>query len=604
VRRLLALLVLVGLAVASCSLPDDDAPDAGGDDAFGDAGDCEIVDAAVSSEKIELLRTLALAFNDSDEAELDDDACVFVRPYSKSSGGATRILADGWDDEEADGPRPEIWSPASSAWAAILNQRLDDQGLPPMAPPSEPFMLTPLVIAMPRQMADALGYPDEPIGFADILRLSQDPEGWGAYGHPEWGPFRLGKTNPNFSTSGLSALLAQYYAATGKSEGLSLEDLARPDVVEFSRAIESSVVHYGDITMTFLNNLFRNDARGASLTYASAVAIEEKSVIDYNAGNPDGVLDPGEEARPPREPLVAVYPEEGTLFSDNPFIVLDADWVTDTQREGARRFEAFVQRPENQERVLEYGFRPGNPSVPVGSPIVAGNGVNPDEPTRTLEVPAPEVMIEVLDRWAEQRKAAKVMLLIDVSGSMGDVANDETGETKLDLAKRAAIEALDQFKADDEVALRIFSTSLSATEPSDYIDVVPFGPISANRETIATRIRQLVPTEGTPLYTAARDAYRVMQEEYDAARINAIVLLSDGVNEDPRNTDLQGLLDELGASNEGQSSRPVRLFPIAYGSGADINVLQQMAEATNAAAYDASDPRSITNVFTAVVSNF
>ena len=127
-KRALAVLLLVVLA--ACSLPDDDAPDAGGDVSLGDPGDCEVIDAAVSSEKIELLRTLALAFNDSDDAELDDDTCVFVRPYSKSSGGATRILAEGWTDEEADGPRPEIWSPASSAWAAILNQRLDDgQGL-------------------------------------------------------------------------------------------------------------------------------------------------------------------------------------------------------------------------------------------------------------------------------------------------------------------------------------------------------------------------------------------------------------------------------------------------------------------------------------------
>ena len=64
-------------------------------------------------------------------------------------------------------------------------------------------------------MAEALGCPDEPIGFADIFELSTTPDGWAAFGHPEWGPFRLGKTNPNFSTSGLSALIAQSYAATG-----------------------------------------------------------------------------------------------------------------------------------------------------------------------------------------------------------------------------------------------------------------------------------------------------------------------------------------------------------------------------------------------------
>src|SRR5690606_22284245 len=131
---------------------------------------------------------------------------------------------------------------------------------------STPFMLTPLVIAMPKPMADALGYPATPVGWADIARLATDPAGWGAYGHPEWGPFRLGKTTPNFSTSGLSALIAQTYAAANKTTGLSAEDLANPAVVQFSKDIESSVVHYGDITMTFLNNWFRADRQGTSLT--------------------------------------------------------------------------------------------------------------------------------------------------------------------------------------------------------------------------------------------------------------------------------------------------------------------------------------------------
>src|SRR5690606_10068169 len=151
----------------------------------------------------------------------------------------------------------------------------------------------------------------EPIGFADILSLANDPEGWAKFGHPEWGQFRLGKTNPNFSTSGLSALIAQAYAANDKTSGLSIEDLQKPSTVQFAEGVESAVVHYGDITMTFMNNWFRADQRGNPFGYVSAVAVEEKSVIDYNKGNPDGVLQEGEEPRPPRVPLVAIYPEEG-----------------------------------------------------------------------------------------------------------------------------------------------------------------------------------------------------------------------------------------------------------------------------------------------------
>ena len=102
--------------------------------------------------------------------------------------------------------------------------------------------------------------------------------------------------------------------------------------MQFATDIEEAVVHYGDITMTFLNNWFAADRRGTALTYVSAVAVEEKSVIDYNLGDPDGVLAAGETRQPPRVPLVAIYPEEGTLYSDSPFIILDTEWVDADER--------------------------------------------------------------------------------------------------------------------------------------------------------------------------------------------------------------------------------------------------------------------------------
>jgi Ca-activated chloride channel homolog len=598
--RLLSLLLALAVVATACGFGGDGQDAA---DEFGDPGDCVVVDMAVSPEKIDLLNDLARTFNASDEARVGDD-CIFVRPQRKSSGAGATLLSTTWD-EASEGPRPVIWSPAASTWGAVVNQRLADRGAPPIAPAgSQPFMLTPLVIAMPKPMADALGYPDEPIGFRDILELSRSKEGWAAFGHPEWGEFRLGKTNPNFSTSGLAALLGQYYAATGKVRDLSLEDLADPKVDKFARDIESAVVHYGDTTLTFLNNWYRTDARGTSLTYASAVAVEEKSVIDYNTGNPDGVLDPGEEPLPPKIPLVAVYPEEGTLFSDNPFFILDAEWVDAQERQGAERFTEFVQRPENQQRVLRFGFRPANPEVAIADPVGPANGVDPQQPQTTLEVPEPPVMVEALDRWAQQRKTAQVLLVMDVSGSMGDPAGGPNRETKLDLAKAAAIRALSQFKADDQVGLRIFSTDLQPQEPTDYIDVVPIGPIGEQRERISSAIQGLVPIAGTPLYTVAEASYTLIRENFDPGRINAVVLLTDGRNEDPRNEDLDGLLQTLRSTNEGQATRPVRIFTIAYGGDADLAVLRRIAEATNGNAYDASDPATIDRVFTAVISNF
>jgi Ca-activated chloride channel family protein len=603
-----AVLAALLLLLSSCAKSTSDSSPTNGVD-LGDPGDCTVIDVAVSSEKIDLMNALAKSFNRSDRAKLGD-TCVFVRPFSKASGGATDLLREGWIDE-SEGPQPVIWSPAATSWGKILNQRLADDGQPAMAPDDAvSFQLTPLVIAMPEPMARALGYPDKPIGWADVAKAATSTDGWAAYGHPEWGKFKLGKTNPNYSTSGLNALIGQSYAATGKTRGLTTEDLGSPQVRQLASDVESAVVHYGDITMTFLNNWFRTDREGTSLTYASAVAIEEKSVIDYNKGNPDGALQPGEVPRKPRIPLVAIYPKEGTLYSDSPLYVLKAPWVSSTERKGAQAFIKMVQRPESQKKVLEFGFRPGNPNVAVGTPISTRYGVDPKEPKKLLQVPAPEVMIQLLKNWRDQRKGARVMLVLDISGSMKDPADpgNPDGPTKLDLAKKAAIESLDQFKGDDEVGLRVFTTGLGPDESQDYLDVLPIRKMSTNREAMKSAIRDQFPQNATPLYEVTGQSFSDMVDQYDPTKINAVVLLTDGVNDDGDDTSdeqqLDQLLNQLRHGTEGENAKPVRVFTIAYGTQADKDTLQQIAQATDAAAYDASNPETITKVFTAVVSNF
>ncbi len=337
-------------------------------------------------------------------------------------------------------------------------------------------------------------------------------------------------------------------------------------------------------------------------------------MIDYNKGDPDGVLEPGEEPRPPRIPLVAVYPTEGTLYSDNPLYVLDADWVDADQAAGAELFAEFVSSNENQQKVLEGGFRPGNPEVALSSPIDAENGVDPDEPQTLLEVPSGPVLLGLLDAWAEQRKSARVLIVLDVSGSMGEPADpgDRNGPTKLDLAIAAVQDGLSEFKTEDEVGLRIFTTGLDESggdaNSGDYTDLAPIEAVGTNRERLANEVASLIPLNGTPLYTVIGDSHAQMVQEYDPARINAIVVLSDGVNDDgdPEGDAAQfnSLIEQLTSTSNGEIATPVRVFTIAYGADADVSALEQISEASNATAYAATDATTIEAVFNAVVSNF
>ena len=132
---------------------------------------------------------------------------------------------------------------------------------------------------------------------------------------------------------------------------------------------------------------------------------------------------------------------------------------------------------------------------------------------------------------------------------------------------------------------------------------MPLAPISENRDELREALSNLLPVAGTPLYTVTQDSFTYIAENYDPDRINAVVLLTDGVNDDPRNADREAMLAVLTGA-QGENATQVRVFPIRYGEDAAGSDLELIAETTNAAAYDASDPRSIDQVFTAVISNF
>jgi Ca-activated chloride channel family protein len=555
---------------------------------------CTTLAVAASSEKAALLQTIAQQYAKDDGSV--DGKCARVVVTTKASGGATTALGRGWD-EKVDGPRPDVWTPASTSWTTLLRQQTTARDAPDLVGEGKPPSLarTPLVIAMPKPMAQTLGWPAKPIGWSDVLALAKDPQGWARYGKP-YGAFKLGKTNPNFSTSGLNATIGAYFAATQRSSDLTAKDLTDPKVVEYVKAVEGAVVHYGDTTLTFLSNLQKADDRGQGLSYVSAVTVEEKSVWDYNQGNPTGDPRTLGQHKKPHTPLVAIYPKEGTLFSDNPFVTLKADWVTDAKRAVAADFLAYVQAPKSQKRFTDAAFRDFEGKA--GSLINPEQGLLPGQPTAVIGPPAPAVLAGVKDSWERLRKRAKVLLVLDVSGSMGEEVGSQ-GATKLELAKKAAASAVGLLAPDDLLSLWIFSTNLDGTKP--YRELVPFGPARSVLADVKGQIADLQPNGGTGLYATVRAASKEMTTKYDVTRINAIVVLTDGRNEFPADNNINSLVTAL---NPEDVDRAVRVFPIAYGQDADLGELTKIADASRAAAYDASDPASIDKVLTAVISNF
>ncbi|WP_341976631.1 substrate-binding and VWA domain-containing protein [Microbacterium sp. LTA6] len=594
----IALATVVALSLAACTGGDDPGVTEGGQ-GFPDDG-CTHITVATSSEKVNMLDELAKAFKDSPEHK-GLDTCATVRPTNVSSGNATRFLTSGEDWPSDDQTLwPTLWSPASTVWtdrvAAAASQNL-------VGDPKS-FTRTPIVFGMPEPMAEALGWPGKPISITDLSRLCQDPAGWGAVGKDIWGAFKISKTNPNTSTTGLSTILMQSYEASGKAEGLTAADVDAS--ADFSRVFEECVIHYGDTTGNVLTTLYDETQNGANgSAYVSAVALEETSLINYNTGNPDShTVQPGETLTPPKTKLVAVYPAGGSLWSDNPITVLGADWVTAEQRTAGEAFAAFVQTAAAQKVLPEYGFRPLDESVPLGDLFTAEYGIDPAQPAVTLPKPDVDVISSAIDQWTQVRKPSSVLELIDISGSMDDPIGD--GRSRLDGAIQGAQKTLDHFRPTDEIGVWAFTTGITSDE-GDGIQVLrDVSALGSDGEKLDSSLEDLhyAQRNGTPLYDSVLLAYEDMRERAEPGRINAIVVLSDGEDTDS-SISLDSLIAKIGKSTkEGGDDAPVRIFTIVYGEGADPTALQRIADATGGQLFDASDAARIDLVFASVINNF
>lgn len=487
------------------------------------SGDSIVVTLAYSPEKEGWLTERFAAFN-SQQIQVNGKTVV-VEGKNVSSGQARTDIKTG-------ALKTTVWSPSASTWLEVLKRESGNQNI--AEPNPEALVLTPVVISMWKPMAEALGWPDKPIGWRDLLALINDPEGWGKYGHPEWGRFSWGHTDPEISTSALSTVLAELYAATNKTSGLTVEDVRAEASQKFLRDLAQGIKHYGYNTLVFSENMQKY-----GLTYISAFPMEEITLIDFNK-------------KGPQTPLVAIYPSEGTFTHDNPFIVMSS--ATTDEKAGAAKLYEFLQSEESQKLAMGFGFRPANLNVAMGDPLTMQYGVDPRQPRQSLDLPSADVIVAAKDAWANNRKPANIMVVVDTSGSMrGD---------KMDQAKAGVDYFLSRLPAQDNVGLIGFANSAQV--------LVPLDVRAENMSNLQAQVQGMIPEGKTSLYDAIDLARAELDKLNQPDRINAIVVLSDGADTASLIT-----IDQM-EENFGETSIPI--FPIAYGEDAETVVLQRIAD--------------------------
>lgn len=495
---------------------------------------------AVSPVMAPVLHELANRFNSSDARTPDG---------RRMSVAVLTVAPDQMVADALDSPVYQAIAPDSSLWLEEIEQRWA-AGLPPSESPipigqsriSNPtrFAVSPLVIAAWEPVARELGWPDQPVGWETIqAKAIADAD------------FKWNHAGTN-TASGLLATLAEFYAGAGLTRGLTEEAATHPDTLAYVQAVEATIRFYGEGEEVIVERLA---AEGRN--FLDAFVAQERVVNNWN------------ESRRSSERLIAIYPAEGTLWTDHPIALLELgaggnsqeQAITENQRLTFQAFTRFLLSPDAQRFLLESGYRPADLDIELdapGSPFFGTDAVDWRQPQTTLQMPPPSVVEVVRNAWYYTKRPTNVYLVVDTSGSM-------SGE-KMTRMREALRSYIGQIQGDrDRVGIVDFAGGIKGYTPLRVMD-------DANRRDTLNVIEEMEAFGGTALIDATYLAVEDLQLLGDHEAINAVVVMTDGIE----NSSYYSMNDlrRLVAENAGPD---VVIFTIGFGRDVDENMLVEMA---------------------------
>lgn len=440
---------------------------------------------------------------------------------------------------------PQVWVPESSVMLARA-ATLGATGLPSTG---TSIGTSPMVMALAPDAAAQLGWPDNRPTWYDVV------------GNPE---ITLGVPDPSRDPLGLAALLEVRATTTTQAD---------PDT-----AFTATLRRLSANTVVEGTQLFDNLPGMPGVTDpVVAFPTSELALLRHNVHSPE-------------LPLTAVYPQTERTALDFPFAVLDS--ASAEQREAAAALLERLLTPEGQAVLAEGGFR-----TPQGIMLRDRTGDR-----RTLSatlsfgpLTQDPVTDDVLSRWAVVNRSARVQVLLDVSGSM-NAEVPGLGMTRMEVMVQANERGLALFQPTTRIGYRAFSTNLDGD--LDYRELLPVQPVQDVRtEPNLQVLRTLAATRDgdTGLFDSVLAAYRDAQAAWEPGRLNLVVAMTDGNNDDDDSITQEQLLAELAATADPQ--RPVVLMGVGIGPDIDPSELQAITEPTGGQVLIAEDPADIEEVF-------
>ncbi|MFE6966631.1 substrate-binding domain-containing protein [Agromyces sp. NPDC057679] len=489
--------------------------------------------------------------------DASEKSCSRTEVVSQASVDTAAMLASG------NAAELDAWIPDSPVWLVRMSSTARSLGRPvPNFALERSIASSPVVFAAPAERASELG------GAAP---------GWNALMK---GGFTALLADPEASSASLSALQAMERRA----------DIGAP------RQFQSAMIQLNDTVLPTAADAFAELGSRAAGTFAIA---SEQQIALHNreAGS---------------SPLVALYPSDGTLALNYPFLrsldetelaknlpAPDAEGAPETAESRALALRAReldglkLALWGAKDAFAADGFRDG-----VGSGELEQEGVLAE--AVAVDTAAAGAQVAILRTWGVLSLRSRILSVIDVSGSMEEPT--VTGLRRIDLLTQATSSTLAQFSGDVDLGLWIFSTERAGDRDWEALAPIERLGDEAQKARLGTAIASLPGRLGgaTGLYDTTLAAVAHVRSTYDTGKVNSVLLLTDGRNEDENGISLDQLLAQLTEMDD--PAKPVPVIMVGIGPDTDVKAMRAIAKATGGAAYSAAKPQDLSVVLTDALS--
>lgn len=453
--------------------------------------------------------------------------------------------------EGVDGP--DVWIPDSTLWlrrAGAITDAVPREGTS--------IATSPVVLATTEQTAEEAGWPERNPTWTELLG------GSGVAGTPD----------PAGDTSAVFGLLG--------IEGLAW------DTTEKTRAMQALTKR----TFAAGDDPFEHLPGGGGDPAVAAFPAAEQAVLQHNgetkakAGSEDHAAS-----------VVAAYPaEKAATWLDYPLVVLED--IASEQHDAGLALLKALQSTAAAKILANHGFRDldGKLAGPGAADKRARSDVG--SPPKT---PSAKATNAALQRWATLSAAARMVVALDVSGSM-ERAVPGTDATRMQIAVATVADALRLLRPNTHLAFWEFSTERDGKLP--YKQLAPWQPMLRHvADGLPDKLGKMItgPEGATGLFDTTLAAVKEVQRGWDPAQLNLVLIVTDGKNEYPDGMTKGQAIKQLRKIVDPE--RPTRVIFVGLGTEVDNEELNDIAEATGGQVHLSPDVKQARELFFTILRN-